>query len=189
MSTPVCGYVAAIRQAQEGYCVRPPHKHGDHEDAAGNRWPSYEGEDDEILIITTADLRGLLDAPSEQPVLYVARDETTGEPVRLEVGAEAHLPNSDDIIVRKDELVDALGGPDHPDGVTEGALEGLLEGLQDIIATTTDHDSVPDDACVDGDGDVHPEHDYPPVGQGVECRRCGAELGDEPDGIYDGEVR
>jgi hypothetical protein len=33
---------------------------------------------------------------------------------------------------------------------------------------------IPDDACV-FDGEVYPEHDYPPEGEGNECRRCGAE--------------
>lgn len=31
------------------------------------------------------------------------------------------------------------------------------------------------DACIDGDGQQYPEHDYPPVDAGNECRRCGAE--------------
>lgn len=35
-----------------------------------------------------------------------------------------------------------------------------------------------DDDCVDSDGEVWPEHDYPPVGEGSECRRCGAEAED-----------
>ncbi|MFH8483037.1 hypothetical protein [Streptomyces sp. NPDC018055] len=34
-----------------------------------------------------------------------------------------------------------------------------------------------EDDCV-LDGEVYPEHDYPPVGQGNECRRCGAEAGE-----------
>lgn len=29
--------------------------------------------------------------------------------------------------------------------------------------------------CLDRDGEPWPEHDFPPVGQGSECRRCGAE--------------
>jgi hypothetical protein len=33
-------------------------------------------------------------------------------------------------VARKHELVDALGGPNHPDGVTQDALEHLLEGYQ-----------------------------------------------------------
>ncbi|MEV7675073.1 hypothetical protein [Streptomyces sp. NPDC088752] len=45
---------------------------------------------------------------------------------------------------------------------------------------------VPDDACVDGNGDEYPKHDE--SGE-YECRRCGAELITEPDGIYDGEIR
>ncbi|WP_065966642.1 hypothetical protein [Streptomyces sparsogenes] len=35
-----------------------------------------------------------------------------------------------------------------------------------------------EDECVDGDGRPYPEHDYPPVGEGNECRRCGAEADD-----------
>jgi hypothetical protein len=37
---------------------------------------------------------------------------------------------------------------------------------------------ISDDDCVDGDGEVWPEHDYPPVDEGNECRRCGAEAED-----------
>ncbi|GAA1887764.1 hypothetical protein GCM10009837_06930 [Streptomyces durmitorensis] len=33
--------------------------------------------------------------------------------------------------------------------------------------------------CVDSDGEVWPEHDYPPVEEGSECSRCGAEADDE----------
>ena len=40
-----------------------------------------------------------------------------------------------------------------------------------------DDDVAPDD-CV-ADGVVYPEHDYPPVGYGNECSRCGAECDDE----------
>lgn len=29
--------------------------------------------------------------------------------------------------------------------------------------------------CAGPDGEPYPEHDYPPVGEGDECRRCGAE--------------
>lgn len=36
-----------------------------------------------------------------------------------------------------------------------------------------------DDECVDADGTAYPEHDYPPVGEGNECHRCGAEADDE----------
>jgi hypothetical protein len=36
-----------------------------------------------------------------------------------------------------------------------------------------------EDECVDADGVVFPEHDYPPVGDGNECRRCGAEADDD----------
>jgi hypothetical protein len=118
-----------ILQAQETSCDRPPHRHGDHQNWAGDRWPSYEGEYDEMLTVTTDNLRDLLASGAEDPVLYVARDEDTGEPVRLEVWDEALVPHGD-IVARKHELVDALGGPNHPDGVTQDALEHLLEGYQ-----------------------------------------------------------
>ncbi|WP_282790951.1 hypothetical protein [Streptomyces sp. CC224B] len=36
-----------------------------------------------------------------------------------------------------------------------------------------------EDDCFRSDGEAHPEHDYPPVGEGDECRRCGAEAGDD----------
>lgn len=186
---PVCGCMGLILQAREVYCVRPPHRHGDHENAAGDRWPSFEGEYDEMLIITTDHLRELLGSQAESPVLYVARDESTGEPVRLEVWAEALAPHGD-VVVRKHELVDALGGPDHPDGVTKDALENLLEGYQAEVDGMEEASEVPDDACVDADDNVYPEHDFPPEGEGNECRRCGAEADfAEPDGVYDGEIR
>lgn len=35
----------------------------------------------------------------------------------------------------------------------------------------SDEDTTPDDACVDRDGEIWPEHDY----DDIECRRCGAE--------------
>ncbi|GAA4824310.1 hypothetical protein [Streptomyces ziwulingensis] len=34
-----------------------------------------------------------------------------------------------------------------------------------------------EDDCIDG-GEAYPEHDFPPVGEGGECRRCGAEADD-----------
>lgn len=170
---PACGAMGIILQAQEAFCVRPPHRSGDHEDYSGNIWPTFDEEYEDMLTITTADLRALLDGPSEKPVLYVARDEETGEAVSLEVWAEALVDHAD-IVAHRHELEDALGGPDHPDGVTEDALENLLEGYQNIIGTITD-DETPDYECVDGSGDIHPEHDYPAEGQGYECRRCGAE--------------
>lgn len=36
-----------------------------------------------------------------------------------------------------------------------------------------------EDDCVDSDGETYPEHDYPPTGEGNECRRCGAEADDD----------
>jgi hypothetical protein len=131
---PTCGSFGIILQAQETECDRPPHKHGDHQNWAGDRWPSYEGEYDEMLTVTTDNLRDLLASGAEDPVLYVARDEDTGEPVRLEVWDEALVPHGD-IVARKHELVDALGGPNHPDGVTQDALEHLLEGYQAEVDT------------------------------------------------------
>jgi hypothetical protein len=143
--SPACGAMGFL-QAQEVWCARSPHKHGDHQNEAGYRWPSYEGEFDEMLTVTTANLRELLASPAQDPVLYVARDENTGEPVRLEVWAEAYVPNAD-IMVRQHELVDALGGPNHPDGVTEDALEHLLEGYQaeiDAMEEASEPDGVYD---------------------------------------------
>jgi hypothetical protein len=174
MAEPICGSMDLILDGRKTFCARRPHRHRDHDDNGGHTWPSYEGEYDDMLKVTTSDLRALLDGTSERPVLYVARDEDTGEPVSLEVWAEALVPHGD-IIARRHELVDALGGPDHPDGVTEDALENLLEGYQDEVDAIEERSAVPDDACVDADDEVHPEHDYPPVDQGNECRRCGAE--------------
>lgn len=218
MSEPVCDAMGIILQAQETYCARRPHRHGDHENAAGDSWPSFEGEYDEMLKMTTDNLRALLADVGEKPVLYVARDEDTGEPVRLQVWVEAYVPDGD-IVVRKHELVDALGGPGHPDGVTDDALEHLLEGFQAEVDAMEEAAAsepakprllscglcyeengeevhphpecpigAPDDACI-LDGTVYPEHDFPAEGEGDECRRCGAEVSEEPDGVYDGEIR
>jgi hypothetical protein len=217
---PVCGAFGIIpipSGPHETTCARPPHRHGDHENVDGDRWPSYEGEYDEMLIITTTHLRQLLNGTQEEPVLFVSRDGDTGEPVGLDVWAGALVPHGD-VVVRQHDLVDALGGPDHPDEVTDEALEPLLEGYQAEVdameekATNQprllscglcfeeDGEEVhphpecpigaPADACV-SDGVVHPEHDYPPEGEGNECRRCGAEAEDitEPDGVYNGEIR
>lgn len=179
---PVCGAFGVILQAQETECIRPPHKHGDHEDIDGNSWPSYEGEYDEMLKVTTGDLRKLLASQAEQPVLYVACDEETGEPVRLEVGAELGA-HRDDIVVRQRELKDVVGAVDDDE-----ELEGLLEEYQAKV-TELEEAYAPDDACV-AEGTVYPEHDFPPQDEGNECRRCGAEADyPEPDGVYNGETR
>lgn len=55
--------------------------------------------------------------------------------------------------------------------------------LEKAAALRADADQLDhsDDECVDADGDAYPEHDYPPVGHGYECRRCGAEA-DDGDG-------
>jgi hypothetical protein len=185
---PVCDALGITLQAQEVYCIRTPHRRGDHENIDGNTWPCEDEEFEDMLTVTTTDLRKLLDAQAESPVLYLARDDETGEPVRLEVWAAAHAPDAD-IIVHRHELVDALGGPDHPDGVTDDALAHLLEGYQNLLAVTIDREPILSDACVDGDGNDYPEHDWPGEGEGYECRRCGAELTSEPDGVYDGEIR
>lgn len=36
-----------------------------------------------------------------------------------------------------------------------------------------------EDDCIGPDSETYPEHDYPPVGEGNECRRCGAEADDD----------
>lgn len=45
----------------------------------------------------------------------------------------------------------------------------------------------PDDACVDRDGKEYPDHDFPPVGWGNECRRCGAEADDKDDEAFEAQ--
>lgn len=40
--------------------------------------------------------------------------------------------------------------------------------------STPEHEIHPDD-CVDRDGEVWGEHDFPPADEGNECRRCDAE--------------
>jgi hypothetical protein len=178
---PLCNSMDIVMDAQEVFCVRPPHRSGSHEDVDGTTWDVLEEEFEDMLNVTIADLKKLLDGPSDSPVLYVSRDENTGEPVRLDVWDDAYALYAD-VVVRKHELVDALGGPDHPDGVTDDALEHLLSGYQEtvdgIVGGTGDEPA--EDACLDADGNEYPEHDYPPQGEGNECRRCGAEA-EEPD--------
>jgi hypothetical protein len=36
-----------------------------------------------------------------------------------------------------------------------------------------------EDDCIGPDSETYPEHDYPPVGEGNECRRCGDEADDD----------
>lgn len=83
-------------------------------------------------VVTTGHLRELLESPGERPVLYVNDDGA------LEVWVEAYVPTRQ-IAARRAEIVDDLGGPDHPDGPpSEGDLEELIPGIQatvDEIAT------------------------------------------------------
>ncbi|MFE9252875.1 hypothetical protein [Streptomyces sp. NPDC007088] len=78
--------------------------------------------------ITVSNLSLLLDAPHEDPVLYLERDEDTGEITGLGVWAEALVPNAD-IFLRHEELADQLS--DNPTGeVLTGALDHLAEVYQ-----------------------------------------------------------
>ncbi|PPS89420.1 hypothetical protein [Streptomyces sp. MH60] len=129
---PVCNAMSIVMDAQEVFCVRPPHRSGSHEDVDGTTWDVLEEEFEDMLNVTIADLRKLLDGPSDSPVLYVSRDEDTGEPVRLDVWDDAYVLYAD-VVARKHELVDALGGPDHPDGITDGALKNLLPLYQGTV--------------------------------------------------------
>jgi len=45
-------------------------------------------------------------------------------------------------------------------------------------AHMTEYEIQPDD-CVDGDGEVWGEHDFPPADHGGDCHRCGAEAEDD----------
>jgi len=61
--------------------------------------------------------------------------------------------------------------------------ERLRRGIAQAAAgTTRDLGSfshyLDDATCVDSDGEAWPEHDYPPVGEGNECRRCYSEVED-----------
>lgn len=137
-----------------------------------------------MLNVTIADLRKLLDSPAEQPVLYVMRDEESGKPDRLDVWAEAYV-SEDDIVVGREELVDALDGADEPHKVDDDALKDLLEEYQEVVDEILGSEEIPDNACADADGNVHPEHDFLSREEGYECRRCGAEAdSEEPDGVY-----
>lgn len=82
--------------------------------------------------VTTGHLRDLLTSEGERPVLYI--DENGN----LDVWVEAYVPTRQ-VAARRSELVDDLGGPDHPDGPpSEGDLEELIPGIQatvDEIAT------------------------------------------------------
>jgi hypothetical protein len=86
-----------------------------------------EEEFEDMLKVTTADLRKLLDDTSETPVLYVARDVDPGEPVRLEVWDDAYVPYAD-VVVRRHELKDAAGAVDKDDD-----LDDLLPGYQGVV--------------------------------------------------------
>lgn len=45
-------------------------------------------------------------------------------------------------------------------------------------ACEMEEDEFDPSACV-YDGVTYPEHDYPPIGEGNECRRCGAEADED----------
>lgn len=47
------------------------------------------------------------------------------------------------------------------------------------MSSSPEYEIHPDD-CV-WDGEVWPEHDYPPPDHGGDCRRCGAEPADDID--------
>ncbi|MEV7675068.1 hypothetical protein [Streptomyces sp. NPDC088752] len=80
------------------------------------------------LTVTAADLRALLNGPSQEPVLYVERDEETREPVRLAVWDKNLVPYQDAVALKAD-LVDVLT-------VNGDALEDADltdEGLEDVL--------------------------------------------------------
>lgn len=80
------------------------------------------------ITVTTSDLRLLLNSQAESPVLYLRRDDETGEPDETDVWADA-LVVHDDVIVHRHELLDALGGHDE----TTDALEQLLPLYQETL--------------------------------------------------------
>lgn len=70
-------------------------------------------------------------------------------------------------------------------GIARTTIDRILKSKEELVADIHDDGDtyVPDpDACIDGNGQEHPEHDYPPVAEGNECRRCGAEAGDDEEG-------
>lgn len=76
--------------------------------------------------IRTGDLRELLDSPSENPVLYVERDEESGGPVRLSVWDEA-LVHHGDVVLRRHELTDVVGLGE------VGEMDDLLPDFQEMV--------------------------------------------------------
>ncbi|MGW3492056.1 hypothetical protein [Streptomyces sp. NPDC001054] len=75
--------------------------------------------------LTAALLDQLLDAPHEDPVIYLERDDDSGKVTGLDVWAEALVPHGD-IVVRREELADQLG--DDPQGAERTAALQHLAG-------------------------------------------------------------
>ncbi|MEV4335308.1 hypothetical protein AB0K02_33240 [Streptomyces sp. NPDC049597] len=72
-------------------------------------------------------MRQLLDAPSDDPVLYVSHES---EEPQLDVWAAAYVPH-DDTVVHRWELLDALG--DAPDEDIWDHLALLQETVEEIV--------------------------------------------------------
>lgn len=89
----------------------------------------------DIPQVTAADVRDLLSAPHERPVLYIQNgpDDGTGE-LSVRVWAEAEgLVHSASVIASREEIVDLLG--ENPDGDTiEECLPGLQEDVDNVAA-------------------------------------------------------
>ncbi|MFE6716817.1 hypothetical protein ACFVDU_04415 [Streptomyces albidoflavus] len=89
------------------------------------------------LAITKADLNTLLTSPAEEPVLYLQRDEETGEITGLDVWAAAYVP-ADDIVVRLEELTDELAPDELNEAEKNEALGHLAESYQDHLDNLLD---------------------------------------------------
>ncbi|MFE6000241.1 hypothetical protein ACFQ6C_25830 [Streptomyces sp. NPDC056454] len=55
-------------------------------------------------------------------------------------------------------------------------INGDVESRPAVQEPEIDDEPAEDDCVLDGE--IYPEHDYPPVGEGDECRRCGADAGE-----------
>jgi hypothetical protein len=83
---------------------------------------------DNLPLIEASDLRKLLDATCEDPVLYLKESADGGD---LGVWAEAYVPHPS-IIVRQSELLDMLTGC-APEPITTDDLKWAAEQLQDNV--------------------------------------------------------
>lgn len=98
---------------------------------AGETYPGDEEDEAEVPQVTVADVRALLDAPHERPVMYVKAYDEDGdaldEPV-IDVWAAGLVPGHA-VIVHRCDLIDAIG-----DDADDYDICEYLPVLQDSVA-------------------------------------------------------